>query len=84
MGEEREDRTKIRILTEQFVIIGEIAMFPDTRLTDYIIGAREFVAITNAEVRDLEGQKVFCKTEFLDVQKDKIIIITPEQMVESA
>ena len=83
MEDERQDRTKIRIYTDQFMIVGDIAMFADTRLTDYITGAREFIAVTNAEVRDLEASKIHFKAEFLNVQKDRIVVILPEEMVKA-
>jgi hypothetical protein len=81
MEDERKDRTTVRIYTDNFMILGEIAMFPDTRLTDYIIGARDFVAIINAVVHDFEEKALF-STEFLNIQKDKIVAIMPEAMVK--
>lgn len=84
MEEERQDRTKIRIYTDQFMITGDIAMFADTRLTDYIIGAREFIAVTNAESRSLDGAEVHFKAEFLNVQKARIVMIVPEKLVKPA
>lgn len=82
MEDQEQDRTKVRLYTDQLVIIGEIAMFPDTRLTDYIVCAHSFVAVTNAVVQSLEG-KVLFSTDFLNVQKNKIIVIVPEAMVKT-
>ncbi|MEJ2660910.1 MAG: hypothetical protein P8Z73_09330 [Desulfobacteraceae bacterium] len=73
--------TKIRLYTDQFLISGEIAMFSDTRLTDYIVGAHSFIALTNAVVQTLE-EKVLFRTDFLNVQKNKIVVILPESMVK--
>ena len=83
MEDERQDRTRIRIYTDQFMIVGDIAMFADTRLTDYITGAREFIAITNAEVSDAQGHTIHFKADFLNVQKDRIVVILPEEMVKT-
>ncbi|BBO90160.1 hypothetical protein [Desulfosarcina ovata] len=81
MQEEPQDRTKVRIYTDQFIIVGEIAMFSDTRLTDYIISAHDFIAITHAQVCNLEN-KVLFNADFLNLQKDKVVIIVPETMMK--
>lgn len=83
MQETPGDKTTVRILTDQFVITGEISMFSDTRLTDYIISAHDFIAVTNAKVRTIEGQALF-DSDFLDIRKEKIVIIVPEAMITSA
>jgi len=76
-----QGRTRIRLYTDQFMIAGEIAMFPDTRLTDYIVGAHDFIAVTDAVVRTREDQVLF-SADFLNVQKNKIVLIVPETMVK--
>ena len=83
MREEPQDRTKVRIYTDQFIISGEIAMYSDSRLTDYIISAHDFIAVTNAQVRNLAEKSLF-GADFLNIQKDKIEIIVPEVMVRPA
>jgi uncharacterized protein (DUF1778 family) len=80
MQHELQDRTKVRIYTDQFLVIGEIAMFSDARLTDFMVGAQTFIAVTNAVVRSHEDQVLF-STEFLNIQKEKIVVILPEAMV---
>jgi hypothetical protein len=81
MEDQGQGRTRIRIYTDQFVIVGDIAMFPDTRLTDYIVGAHSFIAVTNAVVQTLE-EKVLFSSEFLNMQKSEIVLIVPESMVK--
>lgn len=81
MEQDRQDRTKVRIYTDQFMIIGEIAMFADTRLTDFMVGAKSFLAITNAVVRNNEDKMLF-RAEFLNVHINKIVVITPEALVK--
>jgi hypothetical protein len=78
-----QGKTRIRIYTDRFMIVGEIAMFSDTRLTDYIVSAHTFIAVTQAVVQTLD-EKVLFSTEFLNVQKDKIALIAPEAMVKPA
>src|SRR3972149_5120042 len=45
-----ESRTKVTILTGTYRIKGYIDLLPGARLTDYIVEAKDFVALTNAEV----------------------------------
>ena len=82
MEENFQDRTKVRIYTEQFMIVGDIAMFADSRLTDFMVGANEFIALTEVAVSTLDGKTLF-KSPFVNVQKEKIIIILPDDMVTS-
>ena len=83
MEENFQDRTKVRIYTKQFMIVGDIAMFADSRLTDFMVGAHEFIALTNVAVSALDGKTLFTSA-FLNVQKEKIVIIMPEEMVAPA
>lgn len=80
MTEDNQDRTKIRIYTDQFMIIGDIAMFADSRLTDFMVSAHDFIALTDVTVNTPGGKTLF-KTAFLNVQKEKINITLPESMV---
>ena len=81
MTEDQQDRTKVRIYTDQFMITGDIAMFADSRLTDFMVSAHDFIALTNVTVNSLGGKALF-KTDFLNVQKEKINITLPESMVK--
>jgi hypothetical protein len=83
MEDQGQDRTKIRIYTDQFMIVGDIAMFPNTRLTDFMVGAHEFIAVTNVVVQNLE-EKVLFSSDFVNIQKNKINVIVPETMVKTA
>jgi hypothetical protein len=80
MAEGQQDRTKVRIYTDQFMIIGDIAMFADSRLTDFMVSAHDFIAITDVTVSNPDGKTLF-KTAFLNVRKGKINIALPESMV---
>jgi len=83
MEENLQDRTKVRAYTEQYMIVGEIAMFADSRLTDFMVGANNFIALTDVTVCALDGKPLF-KSSFLNVQTEKIVIILPEDMVTPA
>jgi hypothetical protein len=80
MTEDQQDRTRVRFYTNQFMIVGDIAMFTDSRLTDFMESANNFIALTNVTVSNSEGEKLF-KTDFLNVQRSKITVALPENMV---
>ncbi len=77
--ETEQGKTKVIILTANYRIFGEIAHFSDARLTDYMVEAKIFLAVTNAEVMDRDGHKIF-STPFMDVQRDQIEVITPSEL----
>lgn len=73
-----ESRTKVTILTGTYRIKGYIDLLPGARLTDYIVEAKDFVALTNAEVYEaiLGGRQVLT-APFINVNRDHIQIVTP-------
>ncbi len=73
----REGRTKIVILTGTYRIKGYIDLVPGARVTDYLIEAKNFIAVTDAEVWELEGRQVFT-APFVNVSREHIEIIVPE------
>jgi hypothetical protein len=77
---EQTDKTKVVILTKNHRIKGYISLYSNARLTDYIVEAKPFLAVTDAEVMDIKGNLIF-NTSFLNVQKDHIEIITPADMI---
>jgi hypothetical protein len=76
---EMDSRTKVTILTGSYRIKGYIDLIPGARLTDYLREARDFIAVTDAEVYELQvaGRQLMA-APFLDVNRDHIQIITPQ------
>ncbi len=76
---EMDSRTKVTILTGSYRIKGYIDLIPGARLTDYLREARDFIAVTDAEVYELQvaGRQLIA-APFLDVNRDHIQIITPQ------
>jgi len=72
----RDDRTKVVILTSHYRIVGEIALLPGARLTDYVNGSKDFIAVNNAEVKDHENRWVL-HAPFLNVNRDHVEVATP-------
>ena len=69
-------KTKVTILTDTYRIKGFIDLLPDARMTDYMAEAREFIAVTEAEVWEVVGRLVFT-APFLNVNRNQIQIIAP-------
>ena len=73
-----EMRTKVTILTGTYRIRGHIDLLPGARVTDYMSEAREFIAVTEAEVWELvPGGRLVLSAPFIDVSRSHIEVITP-------
>ena len=73
-----ETRTKVTILTSAYRIKGFIDLLPGSRMTDFMASAREFIAVTEAEVWELEvGGRQLISAPFLDVSRHHIQVIAP-------
>lgn len=72
-----EDKTKVTILTDAYRIRGYIDLLPGARVTDYLHEAKEFVAVMDAEVYEVElaGRQVLT-APFIDVNRSHIQIVT--------
>jgi hypothetical protein len=81
--EEIADKSEVIILTTSYCLRGKIALVPGARLTDYIVGAHPFIAVTDVEIRDKAGNLVL-NTAFLDVNRDLIEIILPADLATVA
>ncbi len=74
--EQREDWAQVILLTEAYRVRGYITMVPGTRLTDYLAEAREFIALTHAEVRNSRDELVL-SAPFLNVNRARVHVIVP-------
>ncbi len=71
-----ENVTKVTILTGTYRIKGYIALLPGARVTDFMAQARQFIAVTDAEVWEIIGRQVF-SAPFVNVNRNHIQIIVP-------
>lgn len=74
---ENDNRTRVVIVAGPYRIKGEIELVAGARVTDYMIDAKAFFAVTNAEVWDLEGRKIFA-APFLNVSRAHVIVVAPD------
>lgn len=74
-----QEKTKVIILTANYRIRGDIALLPDARVTDFIVNARDFIAVTDAEVSDSSGRPLLTSS-FLNIQKQWIEAIMPSDL----
>lgn len=73
-----QNKTRVTILTGSYRIKGYIDLLPGARMTDYMLEAREFIAVVDAEIYESEvaGRQVLT-APFIDVNRNHIHIITP-------
>ena len=70
--------TKVTIFTNAYRIKGYIDLIPGARVTDFMAEAKEFIAVTHAEVWELEvGGRQLLSAPFLNVSRDHVQIIAP-------
>ena len=81
MEETPQEKTRVRIFTDRYIIVGDIALFSGTRMTDYMVNAHDFIAVTNAQVLSFDEKALF-NADFLDIQKNKIVIVAPDAAVK--
>ena len=74
---EGDTKTRVVIIAGSYRIKGEIELVPGARLTDYMLDAKAFFAVTRAEVWDLEGRRIL-SAPFLNVSRDQVVIVAPD------
>ena len=74
--EELIDKSEVIILTNNYCVRGKISLVPGARLTDYIVGAKSFIAVIDASVSDKLGNFIL-STSFLNVSREHVEIILP-------
>ena len=73
-----EEKTKVTILTSTYRVRGFIELIPGSRITDYMASARDFIAVVNAEVWELQpGGRQVAAAPFINVSREHIEIIYP-------
>lgn len=71
-------KTRVTIFTGTYRIKGYIDLIPGARVTDYMSGAKEFIALTDAEVWELvPGGRPVLNAPFINVSRLHIEIIYP-------
>lgn len=73
-----ENRTRVTLLTSHYRIRGYVDVLPGARVTDFIVDAKDFVAVTEAEVYEPElGGRQVLVAPFIDVHRDHIQVLAP-------
>lgn len=75
-----ENRTRVTIFTSSYRIKGYIDLIPGARITDYMSEAKDFIAVTDAEVWELQlGGRQIIAAPFLNVSREHIQVVAPGQ-----
>ena len=73
-----DERTKVTIFTSTYRVRGFIDLVPGARITDFMAESRDFIAVTKAEVWELQpGGRQVAAAPFLNVSRDHIELILP-------
>ena len=73
-----EDRTKVTIFTSTYRVRGFIELMPGARISDFMAESRDFIAVTKAEVWELQpGGRQVAAAPFPNVSRDHIELILP-------
>jgi hypothetical protein len=73
-----ESKTKVTIFTSSYRVKGFIDLVAGARVTDFMAEAKDFIAITNAEVWELQpGGRQVASAPFINVSREHIEIIFP-------
>ena len=72
-----DHRSQVIILTGTYRVKGFIDLVPGARVTDYLVEAKGFIAVTDAEVRDLNERHLF-NAPFLNVSLAHIQVVAPQ------
>lgn len=76
-------KQKVLIFTHRFEIKGYMSIYQGVRLTDYMNESKTFISVTDAEVKPLSSDGgAAIKTAFLNVRKDDIEIVVPEDAIK--
>ena len=73
---------EVLIQTATHIISGKIHVRPDRRLKDELDNDNSFVAVTNAEIKDLQGNLIY-KTRFIAINRTQVIWILPIHEINS-
>jgi len=72
------NRTKVTILTNQYRIKGYVDVLPGARVTDFIVEAKDFIAVTEAEVYEPElGGRQVLTAPFININRAHIQVMAP-------
>jgi len=63
------------------IVHGTVHLTPDNRLKDELNGDETFLAVTQAEVWEIGGERPLYTTDVLIVNKDQIVWIFPHEPV---
>ena len=71
------NKTKVTILTGTYRIKGYIELMPGARVTDFMVEAKDFIAVTEAEIWELGDRKIM-SVPFINVSRRHVQIIMPQ------
>jgi len=71
------NKTKVTIFTGNYRIKGYIELMPGARVTDFMVEAKDFIAVTEAEIWEVGDRKIM-SVPFINVSRQHVQIIMPQ------
>jgi len=77
---EKEEKKIIAYISD-YKVKGTIFMPTGGRLSDFLcgVGAKQFIPVGDAVITDVSGNEI-CKTDFLELNKDRILFLMPQEV----
>lgn len=78
MAADNSNRTKVTVLANGFRIKGHSSVLPGARVTDFLNKACDFIALTDAEVWQVESGRKLMTVPFLNLNRSSVEIVIPD------
>lgn len=72
---------KVMLQTSTNRIIGMMHVRPGDRLKDALVTSDHFMAVTDATIFDLDGDKMLYRTNFVAINLNQILWVVPEEEI---
>ena len=82
VGREPNTMMKVVVLTHNYRVVGRVYVKKGTRLTDMVCEAKQFIAVTSAQVWERQTGNNLLQAGFINVSRDEIEIILPADEVD--
>jgi hypothetical protein len=74
----KNEKIRVVVYTVKFRIEGHLYKIPGSRLTDVLnVKLKDFLALTEAKIRSLDGAAILAEAPYLAVYRDAIIAVHP-------
>jgi hypothetical protein len=78
-----KEQIRVIVYTQSCRLEGDIYVYPGSRLTDMLnVKAKDFLALTNVDIKDLKEDVTLQKANFVAVARDSIVAVAPVESLD--